>query len=193
MPGFAALRAGKEELSVFSVLSGVMALLCGFGALRLVVGGGETGGVDQEKVAAGDALLDLVRLVDGREGRTAEDVVDAEAFAHGSPPSISVPPDDPCCPPRTSASKSVSPFPLLVSKPLVADGPPKDMNSLRVVAVELFAPSSCSLRVCSFSTRADVILMRLMYDWNCCRLSKGPRLNCHSIGSTSIARKSLST
>lgn len=193
MPGFAAVRAGKEEASVFNVLSDVMALLCGFGALKLVVGGGDTGGVDQEKVAAGDAVLDAVRLVDGREGRTIDDVADAEAFAHGSPPSMSVPPVDLCCSPRTSASKSVSPFPLLVSKPLVTDEPPKDMNSLRVVAVVLFAPSSCSLRVCSFSTRADIALMRLMYDWNCCRLSKGPKLNCHRIGSTSIARKSLST
>jgi hypothetical protein len=193
IPGLAALRAGNEELSVFSVLSGVMALLCGFGALRLVFGGGETGGVDQEKVAAGDALFDLVRWADGREGRIVEDVADAEAFAHGSPPSMSVPLEGPCCPPRTSASKSVSPFPLLASKPLTADGPPKDMNSFRVVAVELLAPSSCSLRVCSFSTRADVVLMRLMYDWNCCRLSSGPKLNCHKMGSTSIARKSLST
>jgi hypothetical protein len=100
IPGFAALRAGKEELSVFNVLSGVMALLCGFGALRLVVGGGDTGGVDQEKVAAGDAVLDAVRLVDDREGSTVDDVADAEAFAHGSPPSMSVPPEDPCCPPR---------------------------------------------------------------------------------------------
>lgn len=193
IPGFAALRAGKEELSVFNVLSGVMALLCGLGAPRLLVGGGETGGVDQEKVAAGDAVLDAVRLVDGREGRIVEDVADAGAFAHGSPPNISVPPEDPCCPPRTRASKSVSPFPLLVSKPLVADGPPKDMNSLRVVAVEPFAPSSCSLRVCSFSTRADVDLIRLIYAWNCCKLSSGPKLKFHKIGSTSIARKSLST
>ena len=193
MPGFAALRAGNEELSVFNVLSGVMALPCGFEAPRLVFGGGETGGVDHEKVGAGDALLDLVRLVDGREGRMVDDAADAEAFAHGSPPSMSVPPDGPCCPPRTSASKSVSPFPLLVSKPLVADGPPKDMNSLRVVAVDPFAPSSCSLRVCSFSTRADVVLMRFIYAWNCCKLSSGPKLNDHKMGSTSIARKSLST
>jgi len=161
MPGFAALSAGKDELSVLSVLSGVTARLCCLGAVRFVLGGGDTGGVDHEKVAAGDALFDL--LTDGRDGRTVEDAADAEVFAHGSPPSMSVPPAAPCLSPRTSASKSVLPFPSLVSKPLVVDGPPKVMNSFRVVAVALFAPSSCSLRVCSFSTRADVILMRLMY------------------------------
>ncbi|KAI2487612.1 Protein kinase domain-containing protein ppk32 [Pyrenophora tritici-repentis] len=161
MPGFAALSAGKDVLSVLSVLSGVTARLCCLGAERLVLGGGDTGAVDHEKVAAGDALFD--RLADGREGGTVDDAADAEPFAQGSPPSMSVPPDAPCLSPRTSASKSVSPFPLLVSKPLVFDGPPKVINSFRVVAVALFAPSSCSLRVCSFSTRADVVLMRLMY------------------------------
>jgi hypothetical protein len=148
-------------LSVLNVLSGVIARLCGFGAARFVCGGGETGGVDQENAGAGEALLDLVGL-NGRDGSTVEDVADADVFAHGSPPSISVPPDDLCWPPRTSASKSVSPFPLLVSKPLVVLGPPKVMNSLRVVTCALFAPSSWSLRVCSFSTRTDVLLMRLM-------------------------------
>jgi hypothetical protein len=147
---------------VLNVLSGVIARLCGFEAARFVRGGGDTGGVDHENVGAGDALFDPVRLVDGRDGNTAEDAADADALAQGSPPSMSVPPDDPCCSPRTSASKSVSPPPLLVSKPFVVLGPPKVMNSLRVVACELFAPSSCSLRVCSFSTRTDVLLMRLM-------------------------------
>jgi hypothetical protein len=161
IPGLEALKAGKDELSVLSVLSGVMERPWGLGAERFVVGGGDTGGVDHENVAAGDALLDLVRLLDGRDGRTVEVAEVAEAFPHVSPPSISVPPLAPG-PPRTSASKSVSPFPLLDSKPLLTDGPPKVMNSLRVVAVELFAPNSCSFRVCSFSTRAEVVLMRLI-------------------------------
>lgn len=193
MPGLAALRAGKDELSELSVASGVTERPCGLGAERFVAGGGETGGVDHENVAAGDGLLDFVRLFDGREGRIVEDVADDAPFAHESPPSISVPPEDPCFPPRTSASKSASPFSLPESKPLAAGGPPKVINSLRVVAVEPFAPSSWSLRVCSFSTRAEVVLMRLMYAWNWGRLSSGPKLNCHRMGRTSMARKSLST
>jgi hypothetical protein len=153
--------AGKDELREPKVLSGVIARLCAFGALRdvLLTDGGDTGGVDQENVAAGDALLeDLPRLLDGRDGKTVEDDADADAFAHGSPPIISAPPAGPGCPPRTSASKSAPPS-LFVSKPFVALVPPKLMNSLRVVAVELFAPSSCSFRVCSPSTRADMDLI----------------------------------
>lgn len=164
IPGFVALSAGNDEFSVFREWSGVTVLLCDLFTERLLVGGGDTGGVDQENVAAGDPLLaDLERLVDGRDGS----VVDADALAQGSPPNMSVPPlDDPPCPPRTSASKSVSPAPLLESRPLDTLGPPKLMNSLRVVAVELLAPSSCSLRVCSVSTRADMDLIRFMYAWN---------------------------
>ena len=71
-----------------------------------------------------------------------DDDADAEPFAHGSPPSISVPPVEPDCPPRTRASKSASPPPLVVSNPLEVLGPPKLMNSLRVVAAALLAPSS---------------------------------------------------
>ena len=92
MPGFVGFMAGKEELREEKVLSGVMALPLPCGADRLFDGGGETGGVDQEKVAgAGEALF--ARFA-GREGKMVED--DAEAFAepldHGSPPSISDPP-----------------------------------------------------------------------------------------------------
>lgn len=142
MPGLLGAIAGKEELSV-PKLSGVMDRLCVFGGLSFATlcgGGGETGGVDQEKVAAGDALLDRVRLLDGRDGRVVDDA--AETFAQGSPPSISVPPDEPCCPPRTSASKLVSPSSFVASTPFAMLGPPKLMNSLRVVAVALLAPSS---------------------------------------------------
>jgi hypothetical protein len=94
MPGLAAVKAGKDEFSVLNVLSGVTARLCGFGAERFVFGGGDTGGVDQAKVGAGGALFDPVRLVDGPDGRTVDDV--ADMFAQVSPPSISVPPADPC-------------------------------------------------------------------------------------------------
>lgn len=164
MPGLLGAMAGNEELSVPKVLSGVIARLCAFGALRFVLvgGGGDIGGVDQENVAAGDALLDLERLFDGREGRIVEDEAEPGAVAHGSPPSMSVPPEEPCCPPRTSASKSASPPPFVVSKPFVVLGPPKLINSLRVVAEALLAPSSWSFRVCSFSTRADIDLINVM-------------------------------
>jgi hypothetical protein len=161
IPGLLGAIAGKDELREPKVLSGVIARLCVFGALRdaLFGGGGDTGGVDQENVAAGDALLDdLERLLDGRDGKTVEDDADAEAFAHGSPPIISAPPEGPDCPPRTSASKSAPPS-LFVSRPFVALKPPKLINSLRVVAVELLAPSSCSFRVCSPSTRDDMDLI----------------------------------
>lgn len=165
IPGLVALSAGNDELSELSVLSGVIARLCGFGAERFVfdIGGVDTGGEDQEKVAAGEELfVDLARLTDGREGKTVEEEADAGAFAQGSPPSMSGFSEVPG-PPRTSASKSASPaFPLLASNPLLTLGPPKLMNSLRVVAVALFAPSSCNLRVCSFSTRADMVLIRAM-------------------------------
>jgi hypothetical protein len=164
MPGFTALKAGKAELSVFRLWSGVTVRLCAVGTERLACGGGDTGGEDHENVAAGDALFpDLARLMEGRDGNTAEDEAEVDAFAHGSPPSMSVPPVDPGGPPRTRASKSVPPSPLLESNPLAAGGPPKLINSLRDVAVALLAPSSCSFRVCSFSTRADMDLMSIIY------------------------------
>jgi hypothetical protein len=185
IPGLAGLMAGKEELRDEKLL-----LPCG--ADRFVGGGGETGGVDHEKVAgAGEALLDRFA---GREGRTVEEEAEAfaEALAHESPPSMSDPPLAPALP-RTKASKFVSSPPFVASKPVDAGGPPKLMNSLRVVAVVLLAPSSCSFLVCSCSMRDEVDLINAMYAWNCGRLSKGPKLNCHRIGSTSMARKSLST
>ena len=131
--------------------------------------------MDQENVAgAGDALLDRFA---GREGRMVED--EAEAFPpHGSPPSMSEVPVLP---------------PLLESRPFDTGGPPKLMNSFRVVALVLLAPSSCSFRVCSCSTRAEVDLIKFMYAWNCVRLSRGPKLNCHRMGRMSRAKKSPST
>jgi hypothetical protein len=166
MPGLLGAIAGNEVFREPNVLSGGIARLCPFGAFNDVLfgGGGETGGVDQENVAAGEALLDdRDRFAAACEGRTLEDAVEAEPFAQGSPPSMSVPPEEePCCPPRTSAAKSASPAPFAVSRPFVALGPPKLMNSLRVVAVALLAPSSWSLRVCSCSTRADIDLMSVI-------------------------------
>jgi hypothetical protein len=163
IPGLLGAIAGKDELRVPKVLSGVIARLCAFGALRDVLfGGGDTGGVDQENVAAGDALLDdLERLFDGRAGKTVEEDVDADVFAHGSLPIISAPPEGPGCPPRTSASKSASP-PFVVSEPFGTLRPPKLMNSLRDVAVEPLAPNSCSLRVCSPSIRDDMDLINVI-------------------------------
>lgn len=93
MPGFAGAMAGKDEFSEFSVLSGVIVLIppCVWGAARLV-GGGDTGGVDQAKVAAGDAFLaGPTRFPAGLEGNVAEEEADVGAFAQGSPPSISEP------------------------------------------------------------------------------------------------------
>jgi len=151
-------------LSVWRVLSGVIVRFCAFGADKFVGGGGgDIGGVDHENVAAGDALFDRTRFVEGRDGKIVDDAADAEAFVQGSPPSMSVPVVDPCCPPRTSASKSLPPFSALVSKPLVAAGPPKAMKSFRVAALPLLAPSSWSFRVCSFSMRCDMNLMSVMY------------------------------
>lgn len=53
------------------------------------------GGVDHENVAAGDALFDRVRFVEGREGKIVDDEVPVgvleRALAQESPPSISVP------------------------------------------------------------------------------------------------------
>lgn len=119
------------------------------------------GGVDQENVAAGEALLD-VGFVD-LFGRTVEDDADVEAFAQEFPPNISVPPPDkgPLSP-RTRASKSVSPPLLLVSK-FELGRPPNDIKSFREAdTVELFAPSSWSLRVWSFSTFVETLLIRVI-------------------------------
>jgi len=118
--------------------------------------------VDHAKVAgAGEALL---ARFGGREGKILDDDAEAfaEALAHGSPPSMSEPPVEPWLAPRTSASKFVSSPPFVESKPFAADGPPKLMNSFREVAVVLLAPSSCSFRVCSRSTRAEVDLINVM-------------------------------
>jgi hypothetical protein len=117
--------------------------------------------VDQENVAAGDALFD-VRLID-LLGRIVLEVADDGAFAHEFPPSISVPPpEEGPFSPRTRASKSVSPpFPLLSR--FEPGKPANDMKSFRVAeTVLLLAPSSCSLRVWSFSTFVETILMRVI-------------------------------
>lgn len=131
-PGLLGVMAGNDELSELNVLSGVTVLLTPVGAVRW--GGGDTGGVDQENVAAGEALFeDRPRLTPGRDGNTVEEDADACPLAHGSPPSMSPPPDDDG-PPLTKASKSPSPPPLAASKLLDPPVPPKLMNSFRDVA-----------------------------------------------------------
>ena len=51
---------------------------------------------------------------------------------------------------------------------------------------------SLSLRVCCCSIFEDKFLIKSMYSLNCCKLSSGPRLKDHKIGSTSMARNSQS-
>lgn len=130
-------------------------------------GGGDIGGLDQEKVAAaGEALFEvLLLLAAGREGIIVDEVAEAGALAHGSPPSISVPLVAFWFPPRTRASKSVSPFPFVAATPFEPPRLPKLIKSFRGVEtlVALFAPSSCSFRVCSFSTRDESDFMSVMY------------------------------
>lgn len=193
MPGLLGWIAGNAELNEFMVLSGVIVLLGLCGADRFVTGG-EMGGVDQEKAAAGEALFDVLpRLGPGLEGSMLEEVADAGALAQGSPPSIFPPFELPCLSPLTRASKSPSP-PFMPSFPFAPGRPPKLIKSLREDTFGAFAePSSWSFLVCSFSTRAESDLIRVMYAWNWDRLSSGPRLNCHKIGRTSMARKSAST
>jgi hypothetical protein len=60
MPGLLGAIAGNDVFRPPNVLSGLMARVCAFGAFKdmLFCGGGDTGGVDHENVAAGDALLD---------------------------------------------------------------------------------------------------------------------------------------
>lgn len=117
--------------------------------------------MDHAKAAgAGETLL--ARFA-GRVGKMVEDNAEAlaEALPHVSPPSMSEPLVGPWLPPRTKASKFVS-SPPFESKPFAAGGPPKLMNSFREVAVVLLAPSSCSFRVCSCSTRAEVDLISVI-------------------------------
>ena len=98
--------------------------------------------------------------------------------------------------PVTRLSKSSSPPFWLPPSPFVAlPGPlPKDMKSLALVPPEgaLLMESSWSLRVCSCSMRVDSCLISVMKAWNCCKLRSGPSEKFHSIGKTSMARKSES-
>lgn len=158
IPGLLGAIAGNE----LNVLSGVIALLFPCGAVRFV-GGGDIGGVDHEKAGvAGEGLFDdIVRFATGREDSIVDEVADG-AFAQASPLNISVPFELFWLPPRTNASKSVSPLPFAASSPL---GPPKLMNSFRDVVTEvaLLEPSSCSFRVCSLSMRDESDFIRVMY------------------------------
>lgn len=80
MPGFEGAMAGKDELSEL--------------VEKFDCGGGDTGGLDQENVAAaGDAVLIDPGFIAGREGRIVEEEADVGAVAHGSalPPNMSDP------------------------------------------------------------------------------------------------------
>lgn len=95
--------------------------------------------------------------------------------------------------PLTSFSKSSSVAPVAASNcvPVI---PPKDKKSSAGPAAEpLVAPvSSCSFFVCSSSTFFESCLISSMKDWNCFRLSNGPRLMCQRSGKMSIAMNSAS-
>ena len=163
MPGFIGAMAGNDVFSELIAKSGVTVLLPVWGAVKFV-GGGESGGLDQENVAAGEALFeDRPRLLAGRDGSIVDEDADDGAFAHELPPSISVPNEAPFSP-RTRASKSVSPFPFAASRPSAPPMLPKLMKSLREAdtVVALFAPSSWSLRIWSVSMRVETVLMRVM-------------------------------
>lgn len=96
--------------------------------------------------------------------------------------------------PLTSCSKSSSVAPVAASN-CVPVMPPKDMKSSAgpAAAEPLVAPaSSCNFFVCSSSTFRDSDLMRSIKDWNCLRLSNGPRLMLQRIGRISMAMNSQS-
>lgn len=120
-----------------------------------------------------------------------DDEAEVDVAAHGSLLIISIPPDAVfCLSPRTRASKSVSPFE--VSPPFIPLTPPKFIKSLRPVAAGAWDESSWSLRFCSCSILLERDFISCMKDWNCSRLRRGPRLNCHKMGRTSRARNSES-
>ena len=95
--------------------------------------------------------------------------------------------------PSTSRSKSFSPtssFVFEVKKPLVDPELIKSFGFEVSFTFEL--DKSRNFLICSVSIFADIFLMRSMNPWNCDRLRRGPRLKLQSMGSTSIARKSVS-
>lgn len=93
--------------------------------------------------------------------------------------------------PSTRRSKSSSPTP---------EEPNGSLDGMLIRSFERglsnpfveFEASSLSFLVCSCSILEDKLLMRVIYSWNCCRLSSGPRLKLHSMGRASMARKSVS-
>lgn len=93
---------------------------------------------------------------------------------------------------RRSKSSSPSVFPPLALAGVKPATPPNDMKSsfVDVACVEL--ESSCSFLVCSCSTLEERSLMSSMNDWNCFKLSKGPRLIVQRTGRISIAMNSVS-
>jgi hypothetical protein len=94
-------------------------------------------------------------------------------------------------PPLTRRSKSIS------GSSAAAEGKaevaPNDMkSSVPLTFVPLVPDISWSFLVCSDSTRVERFLMSSMKDWNCCRLSRGPKLMLHKMGRMSMATNSVS-
>lgn len=97
--------------------------------------------------------------------------------------------------PSTRRSKSFSPPPPAPFESYILQEGPAPIASFDMEIDEfplLFDDSSLNFRVCSCSIFDDKVLIRLMNSWNCSRFSNGPRLKLHSIGRTSIAKKSAS-
>ncbi|KAH6608566.1 hypothetical protein Trco_001912 [Trichoderma cornu-damae] len=146
--------------------------------------GGLVGGcVDQEK--------------DGVWGVAVEDRLTVAAAAFGASSQLGVlaaaEEEPPPFLPLTSASKSSSLPPLVASKAVPVKPPKAIKSSLAAAADPLTDPeSSWSFLVCSSSTLRDRVLMRSIKDWNCLRLSSGPRLMFHRIGRMSMATNSAS-
>lgn len=137
-------------------------------------------GVDQEK--------------DGVCGVAVDDrFTEAAALGASSQLGVLAALEEPPAVPFTRASKSSSLPPLVASK-AVPVRPPKAIKSSLGAAVDpLVDPdSSCNFFVCSSSTFRDKVLMRSMNDWNCLRLSSGPKLIFHKIGRISMATNSAS-
>ena len=61
-----------------------------------------------------------------------------------------------------------------------------DRETSRLSAV--LEESSLNLRICSCSIFEEAALITPMYCWNCCKLSRGPRLKLQRRGRTSVAK-----
>ena len=206
MPGRAGCRGNeKAEGAVLPVgcngakllrdWSGVIALEADIGCnvanppICELVDGDVACGDDQEKAGAGDVCRGCCGCI--RDMDSCE--VDEEAFAQGSSNASfeGVAVD---LRPETRFSKSVSSPLADISMPLVVLFDPNGRSPLIVeLAGPVFADRSWSFFVCSDSILVDIVLINVIYAWNCCKFRSGPRANDQSIGKISSARKSAST